>query len=310
MISTQANKAIRTYVIRHYGNLIRPCDAVLDSDSKTWVAELKSDYPTIIRDDENPKDRILKFLSLRQLGEVRITQDLAQVEAPTRDECVRGVTTLLKRWREKAENIIISTSADELAKIGMVKDALNPIVMILSDFMREGREVITDAEIRDEPRESRMRQYFQFLTQISLVQRVDEGYRYAPLFAQLRELNKKSDDFKNVLLAYIIKNHYSTIREFFRIWRFERFIHMDTCYYAPSLQAEKMLATRGESLLNRYESWYGPASRMRLRSVLDELVQVRALDRRGAFYYGQEELWQEMLAAKNELPVEISPLRA
>lgn len=310
MSTVQVNKAIREFVIRNYGNLIRSCDAVLDSGTKAWVAELKSDYPAMIRDDAKPDERILKFLSLRRLGEVRLTESLKVAEATTREECVQKIDALLKGWRERAEDIIVSASATQLAEIGMVKDVLNPIVMILSNLLREGKEVITDDEISDEPREPRMRQYFQFLSQISLIEPVNGGYRYRPLFAKLGEQVGDNEKFKNVVLAYIIKDHYSTIKEFFKIWRFEPFVHMDTCYYAPALQAGKMIGRRENSLLTQYELWYGSGSRMRLQSILDELVRVDILDRREGVYYGEESLWENMISVRNQLPVEISPLRA
>ena len=311
MSTVQVNRTIREFVRSNYGNLIRSGDAVLNSDAKAWVAELKSDYPAIIRDDANPDDRILKFLSLRRLGEVRLKENLAIAEATGRDECVRRLDSLLKRWRERAEDIIVSASATQLAEIGMVKDALNPIVMIISNFQREGKEVITDSEISDEPREQKMRQYFQFLAQISLIEPVSNGFRYGPLLAQLMEKTNSQEELKNVVLAHIIRNHYSTIKEFFKIWRFEPFVHMDTCYYTPALQAGKMLARNEDSLLSQYELWYGSASsRMRLRPILDELVRVEILEERGSLYYGQEQVWENMMPVEHRLPIEISPLRA
>jgi len=305
----QADKVIQSYVIHNYGNLVTPSEAKFDQQSKTWVAELKADYPRIIRDDLKPKERILKFLALRQLGEVRLTEDLRVSEATTRDECVNKVDTLLTRWRQVAEEIIVSASASQLAKIGMVKDTLNPIVMIISNFLRKSKETITFDEIETEPRRHRMMQYFNFLAHIKLLEPTSKGFRYSPLFAQMRQSSPNSEEFKNAVVGYILKNYYTTIKGVFAISRFEPFVHMDSCYYIPALQAEEMLAKKEDSLIDQYSDWYGGASQMRLRSILDELVRVEVLKRENDFYYGQDTVWNDMLSLKDRLPAELMPLR-
>jgi hypothetical protein len=83
-----AMSAVRKYVIQHYGNLISVDEPEFDSRDKTWVAELRSDYPRIIHDDRSPNERILKFLSLRRLGTIKIGENLEPLEATSRDTCV------------------------------------------------------------------------------------------------------------------------------------------------------------------------------------------------------------------------------
>ena len=89
----EPSKQIDQYVTRHYGNLISAAGPTFDEKSKTWVAELKSDYPRIITDDKSPQERILKFLPVRQIGEVRLSPG-GQVEGTPRDECVTRLGTL------------------------------------------------------------------------------------------------------------------------------------------------------------------------------------------------------------------------
>ena len=109
---------------------------------------------------------------------------------------------------------------------------------------------------------------------------------------------------------HIIQKHYSTIREVFGISRFEPFIHTENCYYSSSLLAEELLNRSESSLIHQYYKFYGKMSQMRLSSILDELVRVEILKTRNGFYYGEEKLWGEMLKLKQELPLELAPLRA
>jgi len=110
-------------------------------------------------------------------------------------------------------------------------------------------------------------------------------------------------------VGHVIKNYYSTIREVFAISLFEPFVHMDSCYYTPALEAERILARNEDSLIDQFYRWHGKMSQMRLRSILDELVRVEVLDRESGFYLGRNELWKEMLALRDQLPAELTPLR-
>jgi len=80
-MSISAISAVRKYAIQHYGNLISVEEPEFDSIDKTWVAELRSDYPRIIQDDRSPNEPVLKFLSLRRLGTIRIGENLEPSEA-------------------------------------------------------------------------------------------------------------------------------------------------------------------------------------------------------------------------------------
>jgi len=309
-LEVQPTKVIQAYVMGHYGNLISSDAPVFDSVSRTWVAELRADYPRILRDDERPNHTFVKFLSLRGLGEVRLAENLTVEDATTRTDCVLRVDTLLARWRQRAEDLVVSATASELARIGKVKDSLNPIVMIISNFLRPDREMITNSEIDREPRPQRMRQYFRFLEQISLLEETTGGYKYAPLFTELRKSAKDNEDFMTKIIGHVIEKHYPTIKDFFEISRFEPFVHMDNCYYAYALQAEELLARKENSLMDQFSRWYGTKSQMRLRSILDELVRVRILDYKGGFYYGRDEPWQAIMSLRDQLPTELAPLRA
>ena len=305
---TQAAQLIESYVYRHYGNLIIHTNPVFDTHTKTWTSELKSDYPRLIKDDSNPDAKLMKFLTLRHLGEVSLNK-ASEIKATPRDQCILRINTLLARWRHYAENVIASASSMELATIGTVKDVLNPIVMITANYLRKGVETIKYSEIDREIRAQRMRQYFKFLSQIQLLEETDEGYRYAPLFVELRKNLRSDEEFKTKIIAYVMKEHYSTLRQVFRISRFEPLVHMETCYYAPSLEAERLLSRREESLIALYYKWYGRSSNMRLRSILDDLVAHHLLEKSGEYYRGAERIWKELGETRNQIPQELSPIR-
>jgi len=301
---------VRKYAIQHYGNLISVGEPRFDSRTKTWSAELKSDYPRVIHDDRSPNERILKFLSLRRLGEIKLGENLQPIESTTRDTCIRNLTSFLAMWQERAERIIVMVSSDHLARTNEAQGILAKIGMIISNLSY--REVISEKEIAFFPpkQETKMRRYLRFLEGLDLVREIEEGYTYGNLFTELqRRTHGNVQEFKTAILSYIIRERYSALKETLGISQLEPFVHVDSCYYKPTLEAEKLLYWTGDSIIGYYTKIYGRKSPLRVRYVLDELVNVKALEHEDKYYFGNEELFSQMLKLKDEM-AEIAPLRA
>jgi len=299
-------KEMIRYVLQHYGNLISVGEPVFDDRTKTWVAQLKTDYPRLIQDDRSPNDRILKFLSMRRLGIIRLSEDLKPIEASTRDECIQTLNTFLRIWQDRAEKIVVAASSDRLAKIGETHWVLAPVRMIMSNLLR--REVIPDEEIQRLPPKGRlkMEQYFGLLESLDLVRRTNYGYTYGNLFTALREKTRSFEDFNTAVLSHVIRERYPMLRDVFDISQLETFVHVDSCYYKPALEAEKILYQKRDSIIYRYTTLYGRKSPIRLTYILDELVSVNALHYSDKYYYGDDDLFQCMMEMKNEMQ-ELAP---
>lgn len=294
------------YVLQHYGNLISVGEPIFDDRTKTWMAQLKTDYPRLIQDDRSPNERILRFLSMRRLGTIRLSEDLKPIEATTRDECIQTLNTFLKIWQERAERIVVTASSDRLARIGETQWILAPIRMIMSNLLQ--REAIPDEEILRLPPKSRqkMEQYFMLLENLELVRRSNNGYSYGNLFTALWEKIQNSADFNTAVLSHVIKERYPMLRDIFDISQLETFVHVDSCYYKPALEAEKILYQRRDSIISQYTMFYGRKSPIRLTYILDELVRANALHCSDKYYYGDDELFQQMMEMKKEMP-ELAP---
>jgi hypothetical protein len=300
---------VRRYVVRRYGNLISVGEPEFDAKTKTWLAELKSDYPRIIHDDRSPDKRILKFLSLRRLGIIKMGENLQPIEATSRQICIENLSSFLDMWQQRAERIIVKVSSDHFARINEAQWVLAKIGMIVSNLLQ--KEMITEGEIASHnPREEdKIRRYLGLLEGLDLVRRIDEGYTYGNLFAELRGQASSVQHFKLAILSHVIRERYSTLRENFGISQLESFIHVDSCYYRPTLEAETLLYLTRDSIIDRYTALYGRKSPLRIAYILGELVNVRALEHEDKYYFGNEELFSQMLNLKSEI-AELSPPRA
>lgn len=296
-------KEVNRYILQKYGNLVYTGQPSFDDKTRTWIVNLQSDYPRLIQDDRSPNERIVKFLSMKNLGTIRFSEELKPLDATSRDDCIRNLNTFLKMWQERAERIIVTASSDQLARIGETQWVLAPVRMIVSNLLQ--KETIYDDEIeRESPiKEQKLENYLKLLESLDLVRRVDNGYTHGNLFTTLLEkLKNNIMDFKTAILSCIIRERYSMLREVFDISQLETFVHVDSCYYKPALEAEKILHLKRDTIINYYVVLYGRKSPIRLTYILDELVGANALKYSDKYYYGNQELFDKMLNMKNELP--------
>ena len=307
-VDMSATQEIRKYVFQNYGNLISVGEARFDEKTRTWTAELQSDYPRIIHDDRPPSEKMLKFLSLRRLGTVRLGENHA-VEATSREECVQNLSSFLKMWQERAERIIVRASSDNLARINEAQWVLAKVGMIISNLSQ--KQIILESELESRPeRESgKIRRYLKLLEGLDLVRHVDDGYTYGNLFAELRSQTGGFQEFKVAVLSLLIRERYSALKELFGIAQLEPFVHVDSCYYTPALEAERILYWTQDSIIDYYSELYGRKSPLRLRYIIGELVEVGALKHEDKYYFANEKLFSQMLDMKSEM-VEIAPVRA
>ena len=301
--------AVRNYTIQHYGNLIFADKPEFDSENKTWVAELRSDYPRIIHDDRSPNDRILKFLSLRRLGTIKIAENLEPIEATSRDDCVNNLLSFLNLWQERAERIIVKASSVNLANINEARWVLGKIGAIISRL--KWKNVILDSEIDalSIKEAGKLTRYLQLLEGLEIVEHQDNGYSYGNMFTELSHGTHNSEELNTAILSHIIKQRYSALRETFGISQLETFVHVDSCYYRPALEAERLIYWNIDSFAYHCALLYGNRSKVNFRMpyILEELVRVKALKYQDKFYFGNETLFKEMQHLKDEMAELASP---
>jgi len=256
-----AIKEMRRSALRLYGNLVSFESPRYDPERKLWVAQLKSDYPRIIRDDLT-NERYLKFFTIEKLGTLQLTEDFKLKQATSRGDCVARIRTFLRIWHERAERIITYASSDRLARISEAKYVFSPVMQIISSFLQ--KDFMTHEEIRA-ARGERLRQYLRLLEGLDLAVETEEGYSYGNLFTELRARIENVQELRAAVLSYVIRERYPTLRDVFKTHQFEPYVHINSCYYKPSLEAEKLLYRRPESIIISYRTVYKPFPVMKLR---------------------------------------------
>jgi len=235
---------------------------------------------------------------------------LKPLDATPREICVENLSSYLALWREKAERIVVLASSSHIAHIQEAQWVLAKFGMIISNLLTY-RTISEDELATTSPKKNlKMQRYFRLLEGLDLVQKIPTGYAYGNLFAELRTKFPDPKEFQMAVLSHIIRERYSTLREIFNISQLETFVHMESTYYEPALEAESLQYWTGDSIVSHYRDIYGrQTQRLRLNYILSQLVQVKALKLEDRYYFGNEQLFSDMLNLKQEIG-DLVPRRA
>jgi hypothetical protein len=298
-------RQIRKYVMCHYGNLISTEETAFDAKDKLWKAQLKANYPRLIKNDYPEEGRFIRVLPLRRLGTVYFNENLhfLRDRSITREESIRILRSYLQIWQARIENIVVAVSSLQLANTSSARVFLNPVNMILANFLQKEEVVISFVELEKLRRRAKLMRWLSLLEDLELVKKIEDGYTYGDMFTELRKEAKSDKEFKTLAMAHVLRECYPMLREVFRIRQLETLVHLDSCYYRPALEAETILYQKAESLFSRFMTDYRYRPRIELRHVLHELRDSGALLSKKSYYYANEELYREMLEiTQSEIP--------
>ena len=303
----QIAKKSREYILTNYGNLLSIDEPVYDERERLWKIGLRTDYPRLIKND-SPEERYVRTLLIKDLGTIWINDELAIIKnlSTSRSDSVKILRTRLKTWEERAESIIVKTSAFQLASTGIANVFLNPIRTILGNFLQEENTIISFEEL--ESVRGIYLKWICLLEDLELIRKEEEGYTYGNMFTEISRKTNEDQEFLTRVLAYVIRERYPVLKEAFKLRQFETLVHLDSCYYRPALEAGKVLYQRAESLFHRYFAQYRKHKpQLELRAGLLELCSSRALNRKSEYYFANEELFQEMLTMSEDFLALSSP---
>jgi hypothetical protein len=310
-MSTQT--LIRSFATHHYGNLISSEKPQFDDRTKTWIAQIRSDYPIVLQDDREPEKKIISFIPINRIGKILFDENLrfCEKESTSIDDCAKAVQSILEMWRDRAERIVVQASADHLVLIPEFRHFFIPIEEVV-DSILEHDEVCDNELIKNRPleKQNKAMKYVKLLEGLELIQRIDNRYEAGKLFVFLREecdnKNLGEDDFKRAILSEVVRKRYSSLRDVFEISRFQPTIHINSCIYKPSLEAESLIYMTEKSIVSNYRELYGRINPCSLTHILRRLKNVDAVDRNGQYWSGTKELLEEMMNIKSQMP-ELAP---
>ncbi len=305
----ELESTVKKYVVNHYGDLIIPDTPVYDDMTKTWMVQLGSTYPRII-EDEVSKEVLVGYLDLKELGMIKLNDQLEIIDATPSNLCDDNLSYRLDFWKQQTERIVIIGSSYVFAKIEESNHVFHPLELILDrliDTTRDSEIKITDNEISEQRKSHRIRQYLDLLLELKIVRRTQGGYVHGNTYVGLVEkVQNNPPKLRTVLLSHIIQQKYSTLRQVFGIAQLEPFVHLANTYYSASLEAEKLIHMSKQHLYQRYQDFYKRISDWEFESKLHELIDKGAFQYEQNYLIGNEEYFDNMLELKQK--VQLNPI--
>lgn len=303
---SKIEQIVQKYAIDHYGDLIVPDKPRYNERLKIWEVNLCSTYPRIIH-DERSKETIVRFLNLRDLGIIKINDQLQVIDATSDERCEHQLASRIDAWRIQSEQIVVKASSDAFAKIAEGEHVLNPMILIFERLAELQRTItISEEEINEQQRSPKIREYMQLLEELEIVKKINDGYTYGDTYVGILEQTKtKGLELQTALISHVIKRKYPVLRQVFGIVQLEPYVHLANSLYWPSLDAEKLVHTTRNLLIRRYKDFYGRVFTWGFNSKLSQLIKQGAIVEENGYLTGDKTRFESMLEMKHS--VQLNP---
>lgn len=310
----QINQIVNSYRIGNYGNLIKSDPVYLDQTGKEWIAILKSNYPRFIVDDNDPPSRELYFITLDNLGSIRLNEEGKLLQATPREIVVNRIDDYLTIWKNRVETAIIKACSNELVFSPTIKYFLNPLRRIISTVLLAG--IITHQEIKWLNTDSAY-QWIHLLLTSKILDEYENGYKYGDMWSEfykkatmisnnedkeyyeifiknMPSFNRNSI-FEHLIMAYMLEENFTYIQDIMNITQINAVINMNNAFYKPCIESQKLLIFRPQTIVSYYNRNYPDQKLALLSSAIMELVSIGLLYLRDGKLYGDETRFKKMM---------------
>lgn len=307
-----AEAVIQRFAYNEYGQNIFIDPPSFDSESKMYYANIRSKLPVFIHDDRFPGDYKVRVLRIDSLGKIYLNENLQIIPNLTtkREKCYTNLETLLENWRHRIENIVVTSSSTEFAKIKEFRNHFGKIELLL-DHLIEFGEIKNFQLSKHMPRtdQNKLKRYLSLLEGIDLVRKVETGYIMGNTLVGLtKRFEDDEEQLQISVLSHIIRHRYSTLKQVFDLNILERTIAIDNVIYYPEIELGESIYRHRSSIQRSYKFHYKKnINPLRLTRILKRLERCEAIMRDGDNFFGQDHLREDMITKKeNEPPLVIS----
>jgi len=306
-----AASVISRFAYREYGQNIFVDPPQFDEKSNLYYSNIRSKIPVFIYDDRHAADYKVRVLKIDSLGSVYLNDKLKLVTKLTtfRDKCYENLDDLLKIWRQRIENIVVTSSSDQFAKIDAFTNHFGKIELIIENLIESGEIKNTDLEKGISDRGKIIR-YLDLLEGLQLARKVENGYLPGNNLINLQAKCETPKELWTAVLSHVIRERYLSLKKVFGINILEKVISIDNVIYSPEIELKEAVHRRKESIAKGFKHHYQKnINPLHLIRGLKRLEKVGAIRREGSNYFGEEALREEMIRRRENVPpLVISPL--
>jgi hypothetical protein len=311
-VSLDAESVVKHFAYKNYGQVVQVDRPIYNKDKNIYVSNVRANYPLYIFDDRTPDDYDVRVLKIEHLGQVMLNDKLQIVSTSTTygDQCKENLHLVLEGWKRQAENIVVSTSSNQLIEIEAFRNYFNQIELILEYLMEYNKIHRTElTRYLYSDNKNKILRYMNLLCSLQITRYEEPYYEMGNTYISIEQETSNEEELLKTILAYLLKYRYPTLRDEFKLRMLEKTAGIDNVIYLPEMETENPIYRTPKSISNSYKKYYDRyINPLKLNQILRRLEKVGAIRNKNNKYFGDDELREEMIIKKKKLePLSISP---
>ena len=259
------------------------------------------------------------------MGKVVINEEGSIVQYSSRNTILEQLNKYLNIWSDRVEQVIIKASSNNLAFSPTIQHFLNPVRRIISTILLTGE--ISNKDLNAFPKTDRALEWIYLLQNLEIIKQTEYGYKYGDMWSMLYDstssLEKKLKEryyqldtilhtynraslFQYLIMSYLLEENYGYIKDVMNLKGISRILNVNTCYYKPCLEAQKLLQFKPKTILFNYTREYGKLKFPLISSAIMELITVGLLEYKKGLLYGSEPHFEQMLNLEPSRQISLS----
>lgn len=255
--------------------------------------------------DCRDRDRVLNFITFKPVFELQAepTNGGYLIELPNRNEIYDGFIDRKKQLARRLDTSMAKAIYEELVSFTPVENQLSGVKEILW-VVREKQPVEEEDLIamRGRDSEAQTRMYLQVLRETEFIQRKNGEYFSDSNLDAHDELKIESEEFSKLVLGQIVHRAYHTLKDELNLTLLAHYPKYAGSYYFSALKRdEPSLHLNVKAITDNLHTIYGDDEHeYRVEKKLNELVDVGVINRDNDMYYGNSDIYSQVV---QEAPV-------
>lgn len=293
------------------GNIPRLGEGSVEEDE--YVYPIITRYPQVVLDEEGEEVIDVRYLSERNVGEIRVNNEGEIDHRPDVWDVRRKIEAQKQHMEDAVQKALVSSTAQRFSQIPFAEMQYTPLLDILSKLIVEGRILQVDLDQLNIKDQERYRKYAEKLEEVGLVQLDEDELRPGDILIGITtrdsfeeeteaRVERQSDpEMLNAALAHFFEagaDDIDSIREILG-----PHLHLSGHYYSRAIQIPEMPKIRESELRDALRSEYTPQKAeeriFKMPRYLIQLEEIGMLESTRAagerVWVGKEEIRAEML---------------
>ncbi|MEM3186321.1 MAG: hypothetical protein QXQ39_06550 [Conexivisphaerales archaeon] len=233
----------------------------------------------------------VRSILLNNIGIIQLDVK-GEVQGPTRTELTKMVAAKYSQLINHSHSILLPLIYDRLVRVQEVSLAMAPFRKIIL-LLEEMGEVSMEKLQYEMGRRKGVDRYITLLSDLDFIKSEDGMIRPGAKMKGLKAQNVETPQLYEVILSEVMQKRSKYLTEVLHLTMMVPYLRWSNAYYLPSYEAGRLIKFSREELFKNY-TWYYRL-REKYSTFIDQLqkvINVKILNRKDKFYYGQEDIFE------------------